>query len=41
MGKPMPFERLKTNGTQLKQHGKLWEPATHRPKYETHIIGPG
>ena len=38
MGNPMPVQRV--IGTQAKQHEKLWEPATHSPKYETHIMGP-
>ena len=37
-GKSSAF--CKGNGTQPTQHGKLWGPATHSPKYETHILGP-
>ena len=35
-----PDRSTLSNGTQPKQHGKLWGPATHSPKYETHIMGP-
>ena len=42
MGNPMPFEWVMgPNRHIMENYGDLQPSATHSPKYETHIVGPG